>query len=415
MILITIIKESFRLAIHELSNNKLRSFLSLTGITIGILCIISVLSAVDSLETNVRNTINRMGSDVLYVEKWPWSFGGEYPWWKYLNRPEANYNDFRAIKQYSEKAGRVAIQAIMANKTIRYKNNYVEGVMLAGVTADYAAIYDLSLDAGRYFSRKEDESGDHVVVLGYDIAEDLFRDPVYAPGHRVKALNSKLLATGVIEKEGQGLMGPGFDQIALVPYSFMQKFINKNSRVFGQRIIVQAKKGVELPALKAELRKILRRVRKLSPKDEDNFAINEMSILTQGIAQTFSIINLAGFFIGGFSILVGGFGIANIMFVSVKERTRIIGIKMAMGAKKIWILMEFLIESIVLSLIGGIIGLLLVYGIIQVANSMVDFTFMLSSNNVILGLSISASIGLISGIFPAMAAARMNPVEAIRK
>ena len=278
-----------------------------------------------------------------------------------------------------------------------------------------AAIYDLSLDAGRYFSRKEDESGDHVVVLGYDIAEDLFRDPVYAPGHRVKALNSKLLATGVIEKEGQGLMGPGFDQIALVPYSFMQKFINKNSRVFGQRIIVQAKKGVELPALKAELRKILRRVRKLSPKDEDNFAINEMSILTQGIAQTFSIINLAGFFIGGFSILVGGFGIANIMFVSVKERTRIIGIKMAMGAKKIWILMEFLIESIVLSLIGGIIGLLLVYGIIQVANSMVDFTFMLSSNNVILGLSISASIGLISGIFPAMAAARMNPVEAIRK
>ena len=415
MILITIIKESFRLAIHELSNNKLRSFLSLTGITIGILCIISVLSAVDSLETNVRNTINRMGSDVLYVEKWPWSFGGEYPWWKYLNLPEANYNDFKAIKEYSEKAERVAIQAILANKTIRYKNNFVEGVMLAGVTADYASIYNLKLDAGRYFSRKEDESGDPVVAMGYDIAEDLFRNPEHAPGHRLKALNSKLLATGVIEKEGQGIMGPGFDQIALVPYAFMQKFINENSRVFGQRIIVQAKEGVELPALKAELRKILRRVRKLNPKDEDNFAINEMSILTQGITQTFSIINLAGFFIGGFSILVGGFGIANIMFVSVKERTRIIGIKMAMGAKKIWILMEFLLESVVLSLIGGIIGLLLVYGIIQVANSMVDFTFMLSVNNIILGLSISASIGLISGIFPAMAAARMNPVEAIRK
>ncbi len=415
MIIFTIIKESFLLAIHELRNNKLRSFLSLTGITIGILCIISVLSAVDSLETNVRNSINRMGSDVLYIEKWPWSFGGEYPWWKYLNRPEANYADYKAIREYSEKAERVAIQAVLANKTIRYKNNYVEGVMIAGVTADYASIYNLDIAHGRYFSRREDASGDHVVVLGHEIAKNLFLNPEYAPGHRVKALDSKLQVTGVIAKEGQSMIGPGFDEIALVPYAFMQKFINKNSRVFGQRIIVQAREGVPLPELKAELRKILRRVRKLRPKDEDNFAINEMSILTEGITQTFSVINLAGFVIGGFSILVGGFGIANIMFVSVKERTRIIGIKMALGARKIWILMEFLIESIVLSVIGGIIGLLLVYAIITIANTMVDFTFMLSIKNIILGLSISAIIGLVSGIFPALAAARMDPVEAIRK
>lgn len=415
MIIFTIIKESVRLAVHELINNKLRSSLSLLGITIGILCIISVLASVDSLERNIRDSISAMGSNVVYVEKWPWAFGGDYPWWKYLNRPEANFDDFRSIRDQSEKSTHVAIQAIMTGKVIRFGNSSYEGVSAGGVTHDFAGIYGLEFSSGRYFSPRETETGDNVVVIGHSIAQALFQRPEYAVGQTVKLFNQKMHVAGVLKKEGQSMMGQGFDDFAMVPYTFMTKLINENSRVFGQRVIVQAAEGIILTELKDELRKILRRTRKLRPKEEDNFALNQMSVLSQGITQMFGVINIAGILIGGFSILVGGFGIANIMFVSVRERTRLIGIKMSLGAKKIFILLEFLIESVLLCLIGGIIGLLLVYALIQIANNYIDFTFMLSLGNIILGLSISVIIGIISGLFPAIKAARMDPVEAMRK
>ncbi len=415
LVFLRIIRESFLLALQELNNAKLRALLSLTGITIGILCIISVFAAVDSLEKNVRDSVDELGDDVVFVQKWPWAFGSDYPWWKYVNRPEANYDDFKALERYSEKAEAVAIQIIQQNKTLKYKSEYVDGADVAGVSHDWNIIFKPTIAFGRYFTFQESESGDNVVVLGHDVAKGLFIDPERAVGQPIRVLNRKALVIGVLEREGESLVGSGLDNLAMLPYAFMARFINERSRVVGQRINVSAAEGIPLAELKEEIRKILRRARKLRPKEEDNFALNQMSILSEGISQTFGLINIAGLFIGGFSILVGGFGIANIMFVSVKERTKIIGIKMSLGAKRLFILSEFLIESVVLCMIGGAIGLGLVYVLFLIANQLIDFTLLLSLKNIILGFGISFGIGVFSGIFPASTASRMDPVEAMRK
>lgn len=411
----TVFRESFILALQELNNARLRAFLSLTGITIGIVCIISVFAAVDSLERNIRQSVNQIGDNVVFVEKWPWAFSNDYPWWKYVNRPNPNYDDYKALQRHLEKAAGVAIQVIQQNKVVEFKSNYYEGVSVAGISHEWSDIFKPAFTGGRYFSNKESASGDNVAVIGYKIAVTLFGDPARAIDRQVKVLNRKVQVIGVLEKEGESIVGNGLDNTVLVPYSFMQKFINERSRVVGQRINVSARKGISLDALKAEITKVLRNNRKLAPGEEDNFALNQMSILSQGITQTFSVINIAGLVIGGFSILVGGFGIANIMFVSVKERTKIIGIKMSLGAKRIFILMEFLIESIMLCLIGGGIGLLIVYGLFVIANQLIDFTLILSFKNILLGLLISFVIGVISGVFPATSASKMDPVEAMQK
>lgn len=415
MVFLRILRESLILALQELNNSKLRALLSLTGITIGILCIISVFAAVDSLEKNVRESVNELGEDIVFVMKWPWAFGAEYPWWKYVNRPEANYDDFKALERYSEKAEAVAIQIIQQNKTVKYQSEFVEGANVAGISYDWNIIFKPSIQYGRYFTYQEAESGDNIALLGHDVAEGLFIDPERALGRSIRVMNRKVLVIGVLEREGESIVGSGLDNMVALPYAFMARFINERSRVVGQRINVNAKDGVPLAELKDEITKILRKERKLSPKEEDNFALNQMSILSEGISQTFGLINIAGIFIGGFSILVGGFGIANIMFVSVKERTKVIGIKMSLGAKRIFILSEFLIESVVLCMIGGAIGLLMVYLLFLLANQLIDFTLMLSIKNILLGFGISFGIGVLSGIFPASAASKMDPVEAMRK
>jgi len=413
-VIFRIFRESFELTLEELWNNKLRSFLSLLGITIGIFCIIVVFSSVDSLENNVRESVSQMGDKVLYVEKWPWQFGGEYPWWKYINRPEANRNDFKALQEKADKAKAVAMQFILADKQIQYKNNSVDDALLAGVTQDYNKIYDIKIERGRYFTEKESFTGDNVVILGGNLAESLFGTGLDPIGRSVRVMGRKVTVIGTVEKEGESLLSWNMDKIAIFPYNYLVGFVNARSQAFGQRVILEAKDDISLAELKDQLIGILRNVRRLKPVEENNFAINQVSILSQGLNQTFGLINLAGIFIGGFAILVGGFGIANIMFVSVRERTSLIGIKKAIGAKRIFILYEFLLESVLLCLIGGVIGLLLVFAAIQIANTMVNFTFILSVKNIVTGLLVSVGIGVISGFIPALMAARMDPVAAIR-
>ncbi len=405
--------ESFVMAVRELTVNKLRTFLSLTGITIGIFCIIAVLSVIDSFEVKIRNTFSRLGSDVIYVSKFPWAEDPDANWWKYNRRPDPNYDDFEYIKDNVVTASAVSFAKSKRMKEIKFANQSITDISMFGPTHDFDAIWQFDYSSGRYFTEKESHIGADIALLGATVAEELFggADPI---GRKIKADGRSLTVIGVLAKEGENMMGDGWDDNIIVPYNNMKKYINFRN-LQGGLINVAPASGISLERLKSDIRLALRSGRRLRPGEEDNFALNQLSILSGLLDQVFKVINIAGWIIGGFSILVGGFGIANIMFVSVRERTKIIGIKKSLGAKPYMILSEFLIEAIVLCIIGGLTGVLSVFVLSRLmAYLNPDYKFDLYLNNLFLAVGLSIAIGLISGFLPALRAAAMNPVDAIR-
>jgi putative ABC transport system permease protein len=413
MILLRLFSESLRFAWHAIVNNKLRTFLSLLGVTIGILAVISVFTIVDSLERNVRDSINKLGSDVLYIQKWPWgpSEGGEYKWWDFMSRPEVDISEMRKLSAKSQKAQAIAFMN-SAKGTLKNGNNSIEGVDVFAVSYDWKDIRNFDLTNGRYFTEQEIESGKNQVIVGSNVARALFN---YSDsyGEIIKIKGEKALVIGVFLAEGEDITGNSLDNSAVVPVTFGQRLMNK--RRSDPTIIAKAKVGVSNEEMKDELSGIMRSIRRLKPTMPNNFAMNEISLISNQLDGLFSVIGLAGWIIGGFSILVGGFGIANIMFVSVKERTKLIGIQKSLGAKNSFILYQFLFESVFLCLIGGVLGLLLVFILTVFINNFSDFGIILTLENVLLGLSVSAIIGIASGIIPALSASKLDPVEAIRR
>ena len=413
MILLKILQESFRFAVQALIGNKLRTLLSLLGVTIGIFAIISVFAVVDSLEKNIRSSVESLGENVVFVTKWPWSMGGDYPWWKYYQRPLPTIQELSALEQRLEMAEAVTFVAGAGNKTAKFESNDVDGIGVVGVSHGYQDVYGFELSSGRYFSLLESATGKPVAIIGAHIAEVLFEgdDPL---GKQIKFMGQKAVVIGVFEKAGDSIIGSSDDDNIVMPVKFARNFMRLNSESTNPMFMVKAKAGVSNEQLKGDLTRVMRSVRRLSPKSDNDFALNETSILSKGIDMMFGVIDLAGIIIGGFSLLVGGFGIANIMFVSVKERTNIIGIQKAIGAKNYFILLQFLFEAILLCLIGGALGLLLVYGGTVFANAYIDFDISLSTSNIVTGLWVSILIGVVSGMIPAIAASKLDPVEAIR-
>ncbi|HLG34335.1 MAG TPA: ABC transporter permease [Bacteroidia bacterium] len=413
LIVLQLFGESVLFALNSLRVNKLRSFLSLLGIAIGIFAIVSVFTAVDSMENNIRDSIKSISNNAVYVQKWPWLFGGDYPWWKYINRPLPGIKEMDELKKRLSTASYLAYVAEFNAKTIKYQNNSVENGSIAAVSHDYIHIRAFELTSGRYFSEEESASGKPYAVLGSDIASALFADadPI---GKSIDIMGYKLQVIGVIKKEGSSIIETSRDNSVLVPVNYARNVVNLRSDRIDPFILVQAKDLVSLAQLKDDLKGAMRAVRKLRPKEDDDFALNESTLLSVGVSAMFQSIGIGGWIIGGFSILVGGFGIANIMFVSVKERTSIIGIQKSLGAKNYFILLQFLSESVILCVIGGATGLLLVYPLSLAATSALEFNLVLTQSNVIFGLSISAIIGIISGMVPAYVASQMNPVDAIR-
>ena len=412
MLYLRLIKESFLFAIDSLIVNKLRTILSLLGITIGIFAMVSVFTMVDSLENNVRSSIQSLGDNVIYIQKMPWDFDSNQPWWDYIRRPDPKIEEFKMVKKLSQNADAVAM-LIAGNGTVKYLNNSIENISGMGVTQEYNRIWDLKIQQGRYLTELENRTGRPVAILGATVANNLFsgKDPI---GKRFKFNGRKLEVIGVLEKEGESMMGKSNDENVFMPLQFARNFFQIRGRNSGAIIMVKAKEGVSNLALTDELTGIMRSLRKLKPKAKDNFALNELSMLSKGFDGIFSVINLAGFIIGLFSIIVGGFSIANIMFVSVKERTSLIGIQKSLGAKSYFILFQFLFESIFLCLIGGAVGLLLIFLGTLLLTYGLDFKVTLGINNITLGLGLSAGIGIISGIIPSLRASRLDPVEAIR-
>lgn len=412
MLILRLIKESLLFAIDSLVVNKLRTFLSLLGITIGIFAMVSVFTMVDSLERNIRDSIQSLGDNVVYIQKMPWVFDSNTPWWDFIRRPHPNLEDFKMVSKLSRKAEAVAMLAGTGG-TLKHKNNSIENITLNGVTYEYNRIWDLKIVKGRYFTELEIRTGRPVAIIGADIAENLFEGKD-AIGQEFKFKDRKLNVIGVLEKEGEQMMGESNDKNVFTSLNFARNFINLNSRNSGSIIMVRAKEAVSNEELIDELTGVMRSIRKLKPTADDNFALNQLSMLSQAFDGLFQIINVAGFVIGIFSIIVGGFSIANIMFVSVKERTSLIGIQKSLGAKNYFILLQFLFESVFLCLLGGAVGLLLIFLGTLILRFGLDFNVVLGFNNIFLGIMISVIIGLISGIVPALIASRLDPVEAIR-
>ena len=405
-------EESFGFAFHSLVSNRLRTFLSVLGIAVGIFAIISVYAMVDSLERSIRSSVKGLGSDIVYVQKWPWGGGGgEYPWWKYFQRPETDYRDYL---QLQSRMGRTeGIAAVLGTRpTLSAGSNTAENTQLRGVTEHYTALWKLKFDQGRSFTSTESRGGRPVMVVGSTVATGLFPSG-NALGKEVQAMGKTFTVIGVLEKEGASLIGESHDEQALVPAAYLRTFVNSQSSG-GFTLMIRAAPGQSTASLKSEIRGHMRSIRRLKPQSDDNFALNESSSLSSGLDQMFGIIGFAGTIIGGFSVLVGGFGIANIMFVSVRERTGQIGIQKAMGARKSFILSQFLVESVLLSLLGGVLGLMAVGILILVARQWTDFNLAMSVWNALQGLGISAIIGLLAGLIPAYMGAKLDPVEAIR-
>jgi putative ABC transport system permease protein len=411
--------ESFRFAGKALKSNLLRTILSLLGVTVGIFAIISVLTIVDSLEKNVKDSFNFLGTGVIYLHKWPWGPPpeGEHKWWELMRRPTPSYNEFRFLETNLKHASTISIYAGKGNSIISSGNNSVGQVLLRGGSTNYDKVYDLKINDGRYFTNEEIEAGRNIAVIGSEVFKALFPNDVSAIGKEIKIKNLKFKVVGSIQKEGQSFLGfTSSDYMVVIPYNAFRKLYltgTGRSDELGSTIAV---KGVEqdmgLVELENEMRGFIRVRRGLKPTEKDNFSFNRPEGIVKSIEPVFDVLSVAGWVIGGFSILVGGFGIANIMFVSVKERTSIIGLQKSMGAKNYFILFQFLFEAVFLSLIGGFGGLCLVYLITFIPMGSLDVN--LTFQNIVLGLGVSSIIGLVSGIVPAAMAARLDPVIAIR-
>lgn len=410
--LFRILWNSFKMAVQELKNNKLRSALSLLGIAFGIFCIISILATVNSLEGKIHSDLKSFGSNTIYLDKWQYGGGPDYPWWKYIKRPEPKFEEMVFIKQKSTLATNVCLSA-STNANVSFGDNVLNNSTIYCATEDFNKIQDITIDNGRYFSEFDFESGTPICVIGFEYANLLLGSAEKAVGKTIHLSGKSLNVVGIIKKQGKNLL-PGFDydNCIILPYRFFASIYNV--KYCNPTIMVQGKENVSSKSLGEELKGVMRQIHRLSPKTEDDFSVNDINQLGEEISKVFGSVNLAGWFIAGLSLLVGGFGVANIMFVTVRERTSQIGLKKAIGAKKSTILTEFLLESAFLCIIGGALGLFFVWIITLIASALMPFPVFIAPSILVLAVSICVIIGLVAGIIPASIAAKMDPVVAIR-
>src|SRR5665647_714804 len=408
---LNILTSSFRLTMQELMVNKLRTSLSLIGISFGIFCIIGVLATVNSLEMNIQNQIKSLGTNTIYIDKWDYTGGPDYPWWKFVNRPVPKFEEVNFIKERSQLASKVAFE-IDTRINLEYDNYALEGVTMFGVSEEENDIQPITMAYGRFISGNEFSSGSPVAIIGYTNAENLFGNASLAIGKEIKIGDNKTTIIGVIKKMGTSMIGWDYDQSIITSYRFARQLVNENNS--GPKIMVKGKDNVSSAALADELEGVMRSIRKLSPTQEDNFSLNQITSFSDRVSSLFSSINIGGWAIGILSLVVGAFGIANIMFVTVKERTAMIGIKKALGARKRSILSEFLLEAAIICIMGGLIGLILVFLLTLILTNLFNFPVYISTGILTLAISICILIGILSGIIPAYTASRLDPVVAIR-
>ncbi len=413
------IVETAKYSLGSIRQNKLRSILSVLGITIGIYCIIAVYALVHSMEININRQFTKFGTDVVFVQKWPWDqWGSNYPWWKFLSRPvsapaEAKYVEDKLVGTMADK-----VAYIFSNdEKIQANGVTLSGTTVQCISEHFTEIQDIQVESGRLFTAQEINGGEPVAIIGATIARELFGGR--AIGQKMRVGSRICTIIGVIELEGSSIINNSKDDQVYIPLNLGLSMYSYRDNEDAQ-ILVKAAKGVTLDDLTVEVDMLLRQYRKIKPGKESNFAVNRMTMITSAVSELFSQIQKIGVVIGGFAMLVGCFGVANIMFVSVKERTKEIGIQKALGAPSIFIQLQFLLEAVWLCILGGLVGMLLVWltflGLNAMLKTMMDggVTLMLSPSDTYLGLWVSALVGVLAGFIPATRAARLNPVEAMR-
>lgn len=414
LIYLRVLKESFYFAINALTNNKLRTFLSLLGVTIGIFSIIAVLAAVDSLKKEIEGSISSLDNSTIFLGRH--SFGPtEVPIWKREQFPDVTYEEYQYLKKTLPNLNAASYTLNVQSETVKYDEKSIGNVEIGAVTEEYYDIESLKIAHGRFFNEAESSSGTPVVVLGDEIASSLFGSSEASIGKKVRMYGRKFTVIGVLEKEGSGLFGGSKDTSVFMPVNIIRRIYGDNNKSTFPFIIIKPENGLDNAEFIASIKQKMRLTRGLKSGEIDDFFVNQLQGFADLIDNIMSNLNKMGLVISGFSLLVGGFGIANIMFVSVKERTSLIGIQKSLGAKNKFILFQFLFEAVILAVIGGLIGLFFVFIVSLLASQFTgDFEFVLSPWNMFIGTLVSAIIGLISGILPAISASKLDPVEAIR-
>jgi putative ABC transport system permease protein len=407
-----ILGSSLNLTWQEFKSHKIRTLLSLSGVAFGIFCIISVLAAVNSMEYAVQKDIKALGSNTVYIDKWEYAGDDNSPWWKYMKRPSPEYEEMVMLKKKVPAAANIAFN-ISTTSTLEFGDNSVSGVNYYGITDEFANIQHIEVEQGRYLQQADFDYGANVFVIGYEVATNLFGHAEKAVGQTVKMKEGKRgLIIGLIKKQGKSIIGGWeYDNSILMPVFFMRQMVRENNS--SPIIMVQGKETVPMAQLKDELEGAMRSIRKLKPTQENDFSLNDIDAFSSFASDIFGNINKGGWAIAALSLVVGMFGVANIMFVTVRERTPQIGLKKAIGAKKATILTEFLLESAFLCIMGGLLGLLVVF-LLTLAASAAGFTVFIAPSIVVLAVSICIIVGVLAGIIPATIAANMDPVVAIR-
>ena len=412
MLWFRLFRESLAFAWQAILVNRLRTLLSLLGVMVGIFVISAVFTVVDSLESELRDTFNMLDDDVLFVTKWPWSSGGDYPWWKYVQRRPPSERDLELLMPRLS----LAEAGMFQTKTFldaEAGNNRMPGVVVGAGSHDYDKVISLNIEHGRYFTPSESTAGRPVAVVGFQVAMQLFgkHDCV---GETLKVRGKRIEVIGVLAEEGESIVSTGLDEFMLLPSAFAPRVYDARSDD-GAQIAIKAKPGVELAALEDELVQQLRAVRRVRPGREDDFSVNRMEMLTSILDSIFTNLAVGGWFIAIFAILVGCFSIANIMFVSVRERTKIIGVQKAIGAKNTFILIQFLFEAVVLCVFGAVLALAAIQVLVWAINAFdVGLTLGIAPKRVLLALGVAVTSGLLAGVAPARQAAKLPPVEAMR-
>lgn len=412
LLYLRLLKESLSFALNALRNNKLRTLLSLLGVTIGIFSIIAVLAAVDSMDKKIKEDLSDMDLNTVYLIRF--SFGpSEVPRWKREQFPDVTYEEYEYIRRSVNNIDKMSFNLFTRNENIKYEDKTVNSIRVKPSTNEFIDIEPIKVESGRFFNESESNSGAPVIVIGSEVATGLFGD-LDPLGKKIRLYGQKLTVIGVLKKQGQSTFGDSGDVAVFFPVNFLRRMYGDNNKAITPAILIKPQKGIDMDEFKAELTQKLRTFRSVKPGEINNFFINVLSGFTDFIDSIIGQMNMVGWGISFFSLLVGGFGIANIMFVSVKERTNLIGIQKALGAKNKFILFQFLFEAIILSLIGGIVGMLLVWLCALGLSAALDFEFVLSTKNLLIGSGLATFIGLVSGIIPAISASKLDPVEAIR-